>query len=609
MGTTSDDDGDEDHKRPSIIPTAGMCVSLAFKGGRCDGVICDVEAVNGSGFALSVAFEKEKYVETDVSYPEKDDCELQFVYDSNDTIKTTTVPDGWSDWDPEENYYRDRIESIVNGVKVDKVVESKSVLTDDELEYMNKLIRYCKTADEIRECLSRELATTSIRNFAKSYNISMSSSKKGDIIDSIIKLEMILRKFEDLSCTTQNILDKHNALVDSGSLGNGDSLTWSKNMVALCQYVFENGDCLVPQNEVIGKWVSDVRAGRTPSEGSGRLMSQRSPDLAALGFVWNAIEHVWNVRINQLEEFKATFGHCNVPCHYDLMPELGNWVSNIRTTARQARLTPERVKQLDDMGFEWVYVHPTTKRFLAILKAFWVSTGREHCHIPYPTTTNCPLLKSVWPWITKLRKKERRGDHISDWLRKELAKIGFEFDPPSRRKRQDRVETKIFYDFGATYNIILNRWDERIDNESKSRPDGVIQVEVDGEKYLLYLEVDEHRHDDRAIEDEQKRMTYLVGLGVKLGCKGVYILRMNIAERKDIDRTQQGVVADLIKKILYTDRPVGAHAWYVDFPKDHHHVCASKRREVLAMAVNRESWETPMFNKVHTVESGVEAGK
>ena len=85
-------------KRPSIIPTAGMCVSLAFEEGRCDGVVCEAEAVNGGGFALSVAFEKEKYVETKVSYPEKDDSELQFVYDSNDNIKTATVPDDWIKW-------------------------------------------------------------------------------------------------------------------------------------------------------------------------------------------------------------------------------------------------------------------------------------------------------------------------------------------------------------------------------------------------------------------------------------------------------------------------------------------------------------------------------
>jgi len=84
---------------------------------------------------------------------------------------------------------------------------------------------------------------------------------------------------------------------------------------------------------------------------------------------------------------------------------------------------------------------------------------------------------------------------------------------------------------------------------------------------------------------------------------------MNIAERKDIDRTQQEVVAGLIKKILYTDRPAGTHAWYVDFPKDHHHVCASQRREIFATVENRESWETQMFNKVYTVDSGVEVGK
>ena len=75
-----------------------MIVSLAFEEGRSNGVVCDVEAVNDGGFALSVAFEKEKYVETNVSYPEKDDCELQFVYDSNDNIKTATVPDDWIKW-------------------------------------------------------------------------------------------------------------------------------------------------------------------------------------------------------------------------------------------------------------------------------------------------------------------------------------------------------------------------------------------------------------------------------------------------------------------------------------------------------------------------------
>jgi len=98
MDTSSDDDGDEDHKRPGIIPKAGMCVSLAFDEGRCDGVVCEVEAVNGGGFALSVAFEDDKYVETNVSYPEKDDSELQFVYDSIDNIKTATVPDDWLKW-------------------------------------------------------------------------------------------------------------------------------------------------------------------------------------------------------------------------------------------------------------------------------------------------------------------------------------------------------------------------------------------------------------------------------------------------------------------------------------------------------------------------------
>jgi len=329
---TSSDDGGEDHKRPSIIPKAGMCVSLAFEEGRCDGVICEVgEGVDGSGFALSVAFEDDKYVETNVSYPEKDDCELQFVYDSNDNIKTTTVPDGWSVW----NYYRDRIESIVNGVKVVKQVKSScrgagNGLTADEIDYLRNIISYCKTADEIRACLSRELTAHSAQKFSDYQVRTASDMGKDSLINKISKVEMVLRKFGALPRTTQNIQDKHRALIDTESL-NADAEAWSKNMVALCQYVFDNGDCLVPQkNKGLGRWVSTVRYDHTQSEGSGRLMSQRRADLDALGFVWNAHDHAWNVRISQLEEFKAIFGHCNVPQDYPLIPELGTWVNNIR---------------------------------------------------------------------------------------------------------------------------------------------------------------------------------------------------------------------------------------------------------------------------------------
>jgi len=446
----SSDDASKDESADPITPRAGMIVSLEYEEGRSNGVICDVvEAVSGGGYVLSVAFEDEEFVEIGVSYPEEDDFNLQFVYDSNDNIKTTTVPDGWSDYDSEEKYYRDRIESIVNGEKVDKQVKSScrgagNGLTADEIDYLRNIISYCKTADEIRACLSRELTAHSAMNFVKSYKMTEKNPTKGECIDSIVKLEMILRRFDVLPLTTQNIHDKHKALVDSGSLGNGNYLTWSKNMIELCRYVFDNGDCLVPQkNEVIGGWVNNVRTGVAQSEGNGRLISQRRSDLDALGFVWNKREHVWNVRISQLEGFKAIFGHCNVPQQYDLIPGLGQWVNGIRVAykdrTRTWDLSEERIKQLEDLGFKWVWVHPSTKRYLAILKAFWVSTGKKHCHIPYPTTTNCPLLKSVWPWITKLRKKERRGDRISQWLRDELAKLGFELDPPSRRKRKPLV--------------------------------------------------------------------------------------------------------------------------------------------------------------------------
>ena len=276
-------------------------------------------------------------------------------------------------------------------------------LTEDELKDIRKLIKYCLTGNEIQDCLKREHAKDSIKALAKGYQADYRT--KDTCIDNIVKVEMILRRFELLPSTAKFIHDKHRVLIDSEAM-NKYAMKWSKHMLNLVDYLLENGDCEVPRNHtLLGEWVHSVREGNVITNGSGPLDSLRRSDLNSLAFVWDMDRVRWERRFQQLKQYAATFGNCNVPRHYAPNPKLGIWVTSQRTNYRKyqngdrsGQMTPERIERLVSIGFEWMYVSPSTKRCLAILKAFWISTGRRHCHIPYPTTTTCPLLKSVWPW-------------------------------------------------------------------------------------------------------------------------------------------------------------------------------------------------------------------
>lgn len=67
----------------------------------------------------------------------------------------------------------------------------------------------------------------------------------------------------------------------------------------------------------------------------------------------------WNLRYNELVEFKRKEGHCRVPHGYPLNKKLAWWVMNQRAQYAQRHkketnwLTKERLKQLDDLGFDW----------------------------------------------------------------------------------------------------------------------------------------------------------------------------------------------------------------------------------------------------------------
>ena len=128
---------------------------------------------------------------------------------------------------------------------------------------------------------------------------------------------------------------------------------------------------------------------------SARLTDDRMKRLNDIGFVWS-IRHDWHRHYNELLEFKAINGHCNVPARYVPNNRLGIWVTSQRqqyknlnllksgnVQKRPIPLTEDKIKLLEEAGFEWTLRTPevTWKKRLEELQQFKLTYGTD-CVVP-----------------------------------------------------------------------------------------------------------------------------------------------------------------------------------------------------------------------------------
>ena len=121
----------------------------------------------------------------------------------------------------------------------------------------------------------------------------------------------------------------------------------------LKEYKGKHGNCNVPlnwtENKQFGTWVSKQRQNYK----KGKLTEDRIKRLENLGFVWDPYESQWEEMFEVLKEYKDKHGNCNVPRGWPKNKQLGNWVGVQRTGYKEATLSKERIRRLEDIGFEW----------------------------------------------------------------------------------------------------------------------------------------------------------------------------------------------------------------------------------------------------------------
>ena len=142
-------------------------------------------------------------------------------------------------------------------------------------------------------------------------------------------------------------------LLDIGFLINPFDFSWNEALAFLDSYILKHGNCDVPQRHLEGNFKLGVWCHNQRKQFSEeKLSADKIEKLKERGFNWNPLSSLWNEWIELLKEYKELHGNFDLPKRTLFKDKkLGYWISNIRSS--KDKLTKDRIKQLDDLGFTW----------------------------------------------------------------------------------------------------------------------------------------------------------------------------------------------------------------------------------------------------------------
>jgi hypothetical protein len=116
----------------------------------------------------------------------------------------------------------------------------------------------------------------------------------------------------------------------------------------LVKYKKRFGDTLVPRKYEENALYGWVRNQRTHYK-SGKLSQERIDLLNEIEFIWDQYEYQWNKYFDEIKEFYKKNGSFSVP--KVTYKQLNEWVNGQRKNVKLGKISFERYKLLDKIGF------------------------------------------------------------------------------------------------------------------------------------------------------------------------------------------------------------------------------------------------------------------
>jgi len=207
----------------------------------------------------------------------------------------------------------------------------------------------------------------------------------------------------------QSRLNEHkiSLLEQNGFLWDAHDGKWKNSYEQLKDYKAKYGTTFIPtttteEYQGLMRWIKTQRYQYVKKQQGepSHLTDERIALLNDIDFKWDMLEELWNIRFEELKEYKRYHGDCHVPRTHSNQ-QLATWVKAQRTAYRKkeyTQLTPKRKKMLESVGFVWDMLEFKWNKKCDKLKKFYMKNG--HSIIPGRD-------KSLQNWVKRMRREHK----------------------------------------------------------------------------------------------------------------------------------------------------------------------------------------------------------
>ena len=197
--------------------------------------------------------------------------------------------------------------------------------------------------------------------------------------------------------------------------------SWEKMFTALADYTHKHGNCNIPsdwpENQKLANWASHQREFKK----SGKLSEHRMQQLEEIGFAWGLKDESWEKMFTALAYYTRKHGNCKVPTSWRDNPQLASWVVVQRTVKKSGKLSKERIRRLEQIGFIWEPNNESWEKLFAALVDYKRKYG--NCNVPSDWYEN----QELGSWANTQRQFKKSGK-LSQERTRRLKQIGFVWD-------------------------------------------------------------------------------------------------------------------------------------------------------------------------------------
>jgi len=176
-----------------------------------------------------------------------------------------------------------------------------------------------------------------------------------------------------------------------------------------------------PEGYLLGGWQSYQRT----RQRKGKLSLDKIKRLKEIGFIWEKLEEHFEKGFQETFSCKRSTGNPNVLNVYKT-PEgfpLGRWQDSQRNLYKEEKLSSDRIKRLEDIGFTWGKFEEQFEKGFQETLLYRNRTGIPNASLGYITSGGFRLGK----WQSKKKEHYKSGRLSSDRIRR-FEEIGFTWE-------------------------------------------------------------------------------------------------------------------------------------------------------------------------------------